>query len=66
MATTIEDDISLDDIEGDDASGDTYNVPHFIPAIRAIIWRFPCTPGAAGAATETRAFCNTFGTLSPT
>ncbi len=63
MATMIEDDISLNDIEGDDASGDTYIVPHFIPIVRTIMWQFPCTPGAA---TKTRAFCDTFGTLSAT
>ena len=66
MTTTIEDNISLDDIEGDDALGDTYIVPHFIPAIRTIMWWFPCAPGVAEEATETHVFCHTFSTLSAT
>ncbi len=64
VAVTIEDDISLDDIEGDDASGDTYIVPNFILAIWDIMWRFPCTPGVAKTVTKARTFRETFRTLS--
>jgi hypothetical protein len=62
----IEDDISLNDIKGDDALRYTYIVPNFIPAIWDIMWRFPCTPGAAKAVIEARAFRETFDTLSAT
>ncbi len=66
MAAMIEEDVSLDndDIEDDDASGETYVLPDFMPAARDIMWRFPRRPGAAGAATEARPFRETFGTLS--
>jgi hypothetical protein len=37
VAVMIEDDISLDNIEGDDALGDTYIVPNFIPAVWDIV-----------------------------
>ena len=33
-----------------------------MPAARDIMWRFPRRPEAAGAATEARAFRETFGT----
>jgi hypothetical protein len=67
MAATIEEDVSLDnyDIEDDDALvGETYVLPDIMPAARDIMRRFPRRPGAAGAATEARAFRETFGALS--
>jgi hypothetical protein len=56
MAATIEDDASLDDDddieEGNNDGEKSYVLPNFMPAARDIMWRFPCTPGAAGAVTE--------------
>ena len=56
MAATIEDDVSLDDAddikEGDDDGGESYVLPNFMPDARDIMWRFPCTPRAAGAVTK--------------
>jgi hypothetical protein len=60
MATTIKDDVSLDD--DNNASGESYVLPNFMPAARDIMRRFPRRPEAAGAATEARAFRETFGT----
>jgi hypothetical protein len=65
MAATIEEDVSLnnDDIEdGDNAGGESYVLPDFIPAARDIMRRFSRRPEAAGVATEARAFRDTFGT----
>ena len=65
MAATIEEDVSLDndDIEDeDDDGGESYVLPDFLPAARDIMRRFPRRPDAAGAATEARAFRETFGT----
>ena len=67
MAATIKEDVSLDNanIEDDGALvGETYVLPDIMPAARDIMWRFPRRPGAAGAATEARAFRETFGALS--
>jgi hypothetical protein len=63
MAAMIKDNVSsLDNIEEDNTSGDTYVLPDFMPATRDIMRWFPCRPKAAGAATEARAFRETFGT----
>ena len=65
MAATIEEDVSLDNdnIEDeDDDGGESYVLPNFLPAARDIMRRFPRRPDAAGAATEARAFRETFGT----
>ena len=67
MAATIEEDVSLDDDDikdGDDDGGESYVLPDFMPAARDIMRRFPRRHGAAGAATEARAFRETFGALS--
>ena len=65
MATTIEEDVSLDDDDiedGDNDEGESYVLPNFMPAARDIMRRFPRRPEAAVAATENRAFRETFGT----
>ena len=63
MAMMIKDNVSLDNIEGDDALGDTYIiVPKFMPATQDNMWWFPYTPKTAGAATEAHAFHKTFST----
>lgn len=58
MAATIEEDVSLDDDDG----GESYVLPNFMPAARDIMRRFSRRAEAAGAATEARAFRETFGT----
>ena len=65
MAATIEDDVSLDNNnieEGDDDGRESYVLPNFMPAARDIMQLFPRRPQVAGAATEARAFRETFGT----
>ena len=65
MAMTIKEDVFLDDDdikEGDDDGGGSYVLPNFMPAAWDIMRRFPRRPEAAGAATEARAFRETFGT----
>jgi hypothetical protein len=65
MAATIEEDVYLDDNDikkGDDDRGESYVLPIFMPATRDIMWWFPRRPEAAGAATEARAFRETFDT----
>ena len=62
MATMVEDDISLNHIEGGDALGVIYIIPDIRPTTRDIMWQFPCTPEVAGVATKAHAFRKTFGT----
>ena len=63
MATRIEDDAaSLDNFEGDDASGVTYVTPNFLHDARDIMRKFPRDLHAGVAPTEARAFRETFGT----
>ena len=77
MATTIEDDASLDNFEDDEALedtiiipdfmpdarlGDTIVVPNFMPDTRHIMRWFPCSADVDAAPTEVRAFRETFDT----
>ena len=62
MAVMIEDDISLDDIEGDNASGDTFIVPNFLPATWDIMRQLPHTSEEARMATKACILCKTFST----
>jgi hypothetical protein len=48
MALTIKDNVSsLNDIEDDNTSGETYLLPNFMPAARDIMRQFPRRPEVA-------------------
>jgi hypothetical protein len=62
MATTIEDDASLDDFKDDEASVDTIVIPDFMPDDRHIIQRFPRSANVDAVPTKVRTFRKAFST----